>query len=112
MLNVLTNAGLDHQSAERLYATIHTYTIGFAALEASRSQWTSTNKTDDATMTRLASFTTTDQFVAGTELLLRGVATLPSRRFESSDVPPAKARGNLAPARALSRHQNSDFQFD
>lgn len=73
MLNVLHGAGLDPPAAERLYATIHTYTIGFAALEASRSQWKSTNQSEDAMMKRLATFTTTEQFVAGIELLLHGV---------------------------------------
>ena len=72
MLSVLHDAGLDERTAERLYATIHTYTIGFAALEASRSKWSSTNTTADATMNRLAAFTTSKQFIGGLHLLLRG----------------------------------------
>ena len=74
MLQVLIDAGLDEPTAERLYATLHTYTIGFAALEASRSVWSSTNETGDAMMVRLASFTTESQFISGMGLLLAAVA--------------------------------------
>jgi AcrR family transcriptional regulator len=73
MLKVLRAAGLDEHSAGALYATLHTYTIGFAALEASRSAWKSTNDTDNALLKQLSEFTTTNQFVAGLDLLLRGV---------------------------------------
>jgi len=73
MLQMLREAGLDERTAEQHYATLHTYTIGFSALEASRSKWTSTNAIDDAMMKQLATFTTTNQFVAGMELLLQGV---------------------------------------
>ncbi len=73
MLVVLDEAGLDPQDAERLYATIHTYTIGFATLESSRSKWSSSNNIEDAAMKQLATFTTTEQFTTGIALLLRGV---------------------------------------
>ena len=39
MLDALRAAGLDELAARQAYATIHTYTIGFAALEASRARW-------------------------------------------------------------------------
>ena len=61
MLKVLRAAGLDEHSAGALYATLHTYTIGFAALEASRSAWKSTNDTDNALLKQLSEFTTTNR---------------------------------------------------
>lgn len=73
IIDVLRNAGLDEDQAERTYAALHTYTVGFSALEASRSKWESTTKTKDAVMRRLAGFTTTKQFVTGLEMLLSGV---------------------------------------
>ena len=39
VMAVLRQALGDEQSAQRAYAAIHTYTIGFAALEASRAGW-------------------------------------------------------------------------
>jgi AcrR family transcriptional regulator len=77
MLGVFRDAGLNEFVAERTYATLHTYTLGFAALESSRFKWQATNRDRDATMRKLATFTTTTQFVAGLEILLRGV-TRPS----------------------------------
>jgi AcrR family transcriptional regulator len=73
MLSVLRSAGFEDGAARRTYATLHTYTIGFAALEASRSEWRSTNKSGDAIMKQLATFTTMSQFVSGLEMLLLGV---------------------------------------
>ena len=77
MLSVFHDAGLNETVTERTYATLHTYTLGFAALESSRFKWHATNHDRDATMRKLATFTTTSQFVAGLEILLRGV-TQPS----------------------------------
>ena len=39
VMAVLRQALGDEQAAQRAYAAIHTYTIGFAALEASRAGW-------------------------------------------------------------------------
>lgn len=72
MLEVLATAGFNEEEALRIYATLHTYTIGFAALEASRSKWESTSKRSDANMRQLSSFTTTSQFNIGLEVLLHG----------------------------------------
>jgi TetR/AcrR family transcriptional regulator, tetracycline repressor protein len=72
MLEVLSTAGFNEEEALRIYATLHTYTIGFAALEASRSKWESTSKRGDANMRQLSSFTTTGQFNIGLEVLLHG----------------------------------------
>jgi TetR/AcrR family tetracycline transcriptional repressor len=72
MLEVLATAGFNEEEALRIYATLHTYTIGFSALEASRSKWESTSKRSDANMRQLSSFTTTSQFNIGLEVLLHG----------------------------------------
>ena len=39
MMSVLRRAGAEEQAARRAYAAVHTYTIGFAALESSRVSW-------------------------------------------------------------------------
>jgi AcrR family transcriptional regulator len=41
VLDVLHGALRDEECARRAYAAIHTYTVGFAALEASRDSWSS-----------------------------------------------------------------------
>ena len=73
MLEVLRSTGLDEELAIRAYGTIHVYTIGFAALEASRAR--STHKradtSDDAAF--LATFTTSRQFDEGLLYLLEGI---------------------------------------
>jgi TetR/AcrR family tetracycline transcriptional repressor len=70
VIGVLRDAGFGDEEANRIYAVLHTYTIGFSALEASRSKWASTTKEDDHIMRRLAAFTTAKQFVVGLEMLL------------------------------------------
>lgn len=72
-MEVLREAGLAQDVAQRTYAALHTYTIGFSALEASRSKWQAATRASDATVKQLASFTTTKQFVVGLEMLLSGV---------------------------------------
>lgn len=73
-VQVLRDAGLSREAAQRTYAALHTYTVGFSALEASRSRWQATTDTSDAIVRQLASFTTTKQFVIGLEMLLSAVA--------------------------------------
>ncbi|MGA7834727.1 MAG: TetR/AcrR family transcriptional regulator C-terminal domain-containing protein [Acidimicrobiales bacterium] len=72
VLGVLRDAGFSDAGARRTYAALHTYTIGFSALEASRSKWDSASEKTDAVMRELATFTTARQFVAGLEMLLAG----------------------------------------
>jgi TetR/AcrR family tetracycline transcriptional repressor len=72
VLEVLHSAGFAEEEALRIFATVHTYTIGFAALQASRAKWEATSKLSDANMRQLASFTTTKQFNIGLEILLNG----------------------------------------
>ena len=73
VLLVLRDAGFDEQAAGRAYAAIHTYTSGFAALEASRDQWASIDETTDETVEELAAFTTPRQFAEGLAYLLEGI---------------------------------------
>lgn len=72
-LGVLGGAGLTPDDAGRAYAAIQTYTIGFAALEASRVRWRPDPDVVDPTADRLAAFTTPGQFLDGLHLLLDGI---------------------------------------
>jgi TetR/AcrR family transcriptional regulator, tetracycline repressor protein len=84
----------DEQLAQRAYAAIHTYTVGFAALEASRSGWQLPEINQDQPpkgnsghrrhaerpvsqnphlVQRLAAYTTPDQFREGLNYLLDGI---------------------------------------
>jgi AcrR family transcriptional regulator len=76
MLEVLGSAGFVEQSARRAYGTIHSYTIGFAALEASRARVASENPVLDETVAMLAAFTTPQQFREGLAYLLEGIERL------------------------------------
>lgn len=72
MMGVLRRTGLDEATARSAYGAVHTYTVGFAALEASRSGWASGN--GDAGLARqLAAYTTAGQFMQGLRYLLEGI---------------------------------------
>jgi len=73
MMHVLRQALLDEQLARRAYGAIHTYTIGFAALEGSRAGWQPTDA-DDELARQLAAYTTSRQFAIGLRYLLEGIA--------------------------------------
>ena len=83
MLRVLAQVTGDDDQAGRAYAAIHTYTIGFAALEASRAGWQpgessarGVSETDPGTTSlahRLAAYTTPHQFAEGLDYLLDGI---------------------------------------
>jgi AcrR family transcriptional regulator len=73
MLGVLESSGFDEQSALWAYASIQTYTVGFAALEASRSRWADSGEHASSTERQLAAFTTPQQFTRGLNHLLDGV---------------------------------------
>jgi AcrR family transcriptional regulator len=71
ILAVLQASGLDEAAARRAFAALHTYTIGFAALEASRARWLATNQeVSDPDTAWLAAFTGPDQFSDGLAALL------------------------------------------
>jgi TetR/AcrR family transcriptional regulator, tetracycline repressor protein len=80
-LEVLKGAGFDERSARRAYASIHTYTIGFAALESSRARSAIERGGGDRLERELATFTTPRQFGDGLGYLLDGIEqNLPDRR--------------------------------
>ena len=83
MLDVLRRTGADEQAARRAYGALHTYTIGFAALEASRSRSAPSASEDaDGLAQQLDAYTTTEQFRAGLRYLLDGISG--SARGEST----------------------------
>jgi AcrR family transcriptional regulator len=73
MLDVLASAGIDTSGTRDAYATIHTYTIGFAAVEASRARAVKQSGDGSAIEQQLKSFTTPQQFIRGLEYLLEGI---------------------------------------
>lgn len=79
MLEVLT-AGLgDERRAQNAYAALHTYTVGFAALQASRQGWKAPEGSGSRLAERLAAYTTSRQFLEGLSYLLDGIAADPSK---------------------------------
>jgi AcrR family transcriptional regulator len=73
MMRVLRSAGAEDAEAMRAYAAVHTYTIGFAALEASRARWTPAEGTTSLAK-QLAGYATRRQFAHGLRFLLEGIA--------------------------------------
>jgi hypothetical protein len=73
MLQVLRPIVNDEDDAHRAYAAIHTYTVGFAALESSRARSMSTEKSSDSLARRLAAFSTPRQFSEGLNYVLLGI---------------------------------------
>lgn len=76
MMDVLRRAGADDAAALRAYGAVHTYTIGFASLAASRADWHPADGGDveSAEVTRqLAAYTTPQQFATGLGYLLEGI---------------------------------------
>lgn len=74
MMRVLRGAGLGEQTARSAYGALHTYTIGFAALEASRAGWTPEGSGASELAKRLAAYTSTRQFIEGLRYLLDGIS--------------------------------------
>lgn len=78
-LRVLGRGLADDARARSAYAAIQTYTIGFAALEASRESATGAGSgraagaTEPARLRELATYTSPRQFRAGLDYLLRGI---------------------------------------
>ena len=73
IMGVLRQAGLDEPAARRAYAALHTYTVGFAALEASRAGWTPPEGRVNSVAKQLAAYTTPRQFTEGLGYLLEGI---------------------------------------
>lgn len=76
MMDVLRDALGDEQVARRAYGAVQTYTIGFAALEASRARWVPQEDGDELAR-QLAAYTTPSQFAVGLQYLLTGVEQEP-----------------------------------
>lgn len=72
MLDVLRGAGLDEDAARHAYAAVHTYTVGFAALEVSRTSAPVPADPDDL-VAQLTAYTTPAQFGVGLRYLLAGI---------------------------------------
>ena len=87
MMQVLRDAGADERAARRAYAAIHTYTVGFAALEASRAGWVPSEDTVDGVARQLAAYTTPRQFAEGLHYLIEGI----ERRTETDAGNPGGA---------------------
>ena len=85
MMSVLRRAGLSEDAARSAYGALHTYTIGFAALEASRARSAPGDGTAGGEDTagedagglshRLAAYTTTRQFIQGLHYMLQGISS-------------------------------------
>jgi TetR/AcrR family transcriptional regulator, tetracycline repressor protein len=73
MMGVLRQAGLDEETARSAYGALHTYTIGFAALEASRSGWVPGDGDVSNLAQQLAAYSTAGQFMEGLHYLLAGI---------------------------------------
>jgi AcrR family transcriptional regulator len=73
MMSVLRRTGLDEQTARSAYGALHTYTIGFAALEASRAGWVPGGGDVSGRAQQLAAYTTAGQFIEGLRYLLEGI---------------------------------------
>jgi TetR/AcrR family transcriptional regulator, tetracycline repressor protein len=73
VMGVLRRAGLDEQTARSAYGALHTYTIGFAALEASRAGWVPGSGDVSSRARQLAAYTTAGQFIEGLRYLLEGI---------------------------------------
>lgn len=74
MMSVLRRTGIDEQTARSAYGSLHTYTIGFAALEAARAGWAPDTEDIDGLARQLAAYTTTGQFLEGLQYLLKGIS--------------------------------------
>ena len=80
MTLVLKEAGLSEAAVRQAYGAIHTYTIGFAALEASRGRVARVEHEANDLARQLASYTTPQQFADGLHYLLDGISK--SARFD------------------------------
>jgi hypothetical protein len=74
MMGVLRRTGIDEETARSAYGTLHTYTVGFAALEAARADWAPGTGGSAALPRQLAAYTSTGQFTEGLRYLLAGIS--------------------------------------
>jgi TetR/AcrR family transcriptional regulator, tetracycline repressor protein len=74
MMRVLRRTGIGEETARSAYGAVHTYTIGFAALEASRARRGPDSGDAGDLARQLAAYTTTGQFTQGLRYLLEGIS--------------------------------------
>jgi AcrR family transcriptional regulator len=74
MLDVLRRTGAGEETVRRAYGALHTYTIGFAALEASRAGWAPDDGDISGLAQHLAAYTAAEQFMDGLRYLLDGIS--------------------------------------
>ena len=72
MLKILRETGYDAASSKAAYLAVQTYTVGFAALEASRASWVPPEETS-GTAHELLAMTSPKQFASGLRYLLAGI---------------------------------------
>jgi Tetracyclin repressor-like, C-terminal domain len=87
MMRVLRQAGIDEEAARSAYGAVHTYTIGFAALEASRARMKPRREDVGDLARQLAAYATSRQFTEGLRYLLEGI---------SGHADPVRATGRTA----------------
>jgi len=80
MMGVLRRAGLDEETALSAYGALHTYTIGFATLAASRAAWVTDGTEAGGVAPQLAAYTSAGQFTEGLRYLLEGISGHVGRR--------------------------------
>jgi AcrR family transcriptional regulator len=73
MVAVLRQALGREDRARSAYAALHTYTIGFAALESSRAAWRPASRPTDQLTLELAAYSSPHQFATGLDYLLDGL---------------------------------------
>lgn len=75
MMRVLRQAGIGEAAARSAYGAVHTYTLGFAALEASRARQAPGSEDASDLARQLAAYITTGHFTAGLRYLLEGISS-------------------------------------
>jgi AcrR family transcriptional regulator len=75
IMAVLRRVLPDERSAREAYAAVHTYTIGFAALQASRNERRESAGPGTELADQLARFASPEQFSVGLSYLLDGIVT-------------------------------------
>lgn len=89
-VEVLCGAGFDLATAQGAFGTLHTYAIGYAALESSRKR---TRQEDlDAIAKLMANFVGPDQFRKGLRYLLEGFESDRRRTSPGAATRPSSAR--------------------
>ena len=73
IMDVLRRTGAGEETARRAYGALHTYTIGFATLEASRARAAPGTGNVSSLAQQFAAYTTTEQFMTGLRYLLEGI---------------------------------------